>query len=98
MTKEIVFTQKKKPAAPFGGVTGFFVFLCSFGAEIRENHQDNLWSLSAQKYFRLEEPEIIIKILNGFLPVRANKPFAFLLSRISELPEHILFFTAIIRN
>ena len=41
-----------------------------------ENHQDNLWSLSAQKYFRLEEPEIIKKILNGFLPVRANKPFA----------------------
>ena len=27
-----------------------------------ENHQDNLWSLSAQKYFWLEEPEIIKKI------------------------------------
>ena len=27
-----------------------------------ENHQDNLWSLSAQKYFRLEEPRIIKKI------------------------------------
>ena len=38
-----------------------------------ENHQDNLWSLSAQKYFWLEEPEIIKKILNGFLPGRANK-------------------------
>ena len=42
-----------------------------------ENHQDNLWSLSAQKYFRLIEPEIIKKNLNGILPVRANKPFAF---------------------
>ena len=42
-----------------------------------ENHQDNLWSQSAQKYFWLKEPEIIKKILNGFLPVRANKPFAF---------------------
>ena len=41
------------------------------------NHQDNLWSLSAQKYFWLIEPEIIKKIFNGFLPVRANKPFAF---------------------
>ena len=48
--------------------------LCSYGAEIMENHQDNLWSLSAQKYFWLIEPEIIKKILNGFLPVRANKP------------------------
>ena len=38
-----------------------------------ENHQDNLWILSAQKYFRLEEHEIIKKILNGFLPVRAQK-------------------------
>ena len=47
-----------------------FLF-CSFGAEIMENHQDNLWSLSAQKYFWLIEPEIIKKILNGFLPVRA---------------------------
>ena len=42
-----------------------------------ENHQDNLWSLAAQKYFWLEEPKIIKKILIGFLPVRANKPFAF---------------------
>ena len=42
-----------------------------------ENHQDNLWSLSAQKYFWLIEPEIIKKILNGFLPVRANETFAF---------------------
>lgn len=41
-----------------------------------ENHQDNLWILSAQKYFRLEEHEIIKKILNGFLPVRANETFA----------------------
>ena len=40
-----------------------------------ENHQDNLCSLSAQKYFWLEEPEIIKKILNGFLPVRAQKRF-----------------------
>ncbi len=38
-----------------------------------ENHQDNLWSLSAQKYFWLKEPEIIKKILIGFLPVRANR-------------------------
>ena len=53
------------------------------------NHQDNLWSLSAQKYFRLIEPEIIKKILNGFLPVRANKPSlsSLFLSRIIELPE-----------
>ena len=49
--------------------------LCSCGAEIMENHQDNLWSLSALKYFWLEEPEIIKKILNGFLPVRAQKRF-----------------------
>ena len=49
--------------------------LCSYGAEIIENHQDNLWSLSAQKYFWLKEPEIIKKILNGFLPVRAQKRF-----------------------
>ena len=42
-----------------------------------ENHQDNLWSLSAQKYFWIEEPEIIKKILNGFLPGRANKTYAF---------------------
>ena len=49
-----------------------FLF-CSFGAEIMENHQDNLWSQSAQKYFWIEEPEIIKKILNGFLPVRAQK-------------------------
>ena len=53
------------------------LLLCSFGAEIMENHQDNLWSLSAQKYFWLIEPEIIKKILNGFLPVRANETFAF---------------------
>ena len=33
-----------------------------------ENHQDNLWSLSAQKYFRLIEPEIIKKILMDFCP------------------------------
>ena len=39
-----------------------------------ENLLENLWSLSAQKYFWLEEPEIIKKILIGFLPVRANKP------------------------
>ena len=38
-----------------------------------ENHQNNLWSLSAQKYFWIEEPEIIKKILIGFLPVRAKK-------------------------
>ena len=38
-----------------------------------ENHQNNLWSLSAQKYFRIKEPEIIKKILNGFLPGRANR-------------------------
>jgi hypothetical protein len=53
------------------------LLLCSFGAEIMENHQDNLWSLAAQKYFWLIEPEIIKKILDGFLPVRANEPFAF---------------------
>ena len=53
------------------------LLLCSFGAEIMYNHQDNLWSLSARKYFWLIEPEIVKKILNGFLPVRANKPFAF---------------------
>ena len=40
-----------------------------------ENLLENLWSLSAQKYFRLKEPEIIKKILNGFLPVRAQKRF-----------------------
>ena len=68
ITKEIVFTQKKKPAALFDGVTGFFVFLCSCGAEIIENHQNNLWSLSAQKYFRLEEPEIIKKIFRDLCP------------------------------
>ena len=62
------------------------------------NHQDNLWSLAALKYFRLIEPEIIKKILNGFLPVRANKPYAFLLSRISESPEQLLFITGIIRR
>ena len=61
ITPEIVFTQKKKPAAPYDGVTDFFIML--LGAEIMENHQDNLCSLSAQKYFWLEEPEIIIKIL-----------------------------------
>ena len=33
-----------------------------------ENHQDNLWSLSAQKYFWLKEPEIIKKILMDFCP------------------------------
>ena len=44
-----------------------------------ENHQDNLWSLSAQKYFWLIEPMIIKKILNGFLPVRANKKDSFYL-------------------
>jgi len=38
-----------------------------------ENHQDNLWSLSAQKYFRLEEPEIIKKIIIEFLPVGHKK-------------------------
>ena len=27
IVKEIVFTQKKKPAAPFDGVTGFFIML-----------------------------------------------------------------------
>ena len=53
------------------------LLLCSFGAEIIENHQDNLWSLSAQKYFWLKEPEIIKKSLIGFLPVRANETFAF---------------------
>ena len=42
----------------------FNLLLCSFGAEIMENHQNNLWSLSAQKYFWLIEPEIIKKILN----------------------------------
>ena len=44
----------------------FMFLLCSFGAEIIENHQDNLWSLSAQKYFWLIEPEIVKKIFNGF--------------------------------
>ena len=75
---EIVFTQKKK-SQPYRLMVllAFILLLCSFGAEIIENHQDNLWSLSAQKYFWLKEPMIIKKILNGFLPVRANKPFAF---------------------
>jgi len=95
---QIAFTIIKKPAAPIYGVAGFYVFLCFFGAEIMENHQNNLWSQSAQKYFWLEEPEIIKKIFNGFLPVRENETFAFLLSRISDLPEHILFFTAIIQK
>ena len=54
------------------------------------NHQDNLWSLSAQKYFWLIEPEILKKILNGFLPVRANKPFAFRLSEASLWAERPL--------
>ena len=27
ITKEIVFTQKKKPAAPIDGVTGFYAFI-----------------------------------------------------------------------
>jgi len=27
IVKEIVFTQKKKPAAPFDGVTGFYSFI-----------------------------------------------------------------------
>ena len=27
ITKEIVFTQKKKPAAPYDGVTGFYAFI-----------------------------------------------------------------------
>ena len=33
-----------------------------------ENHQDNLWSLSAQKYFWLIEPEIKKKFLMDFCP------------------------------
>ena len=84
----------------------FMLLLCSCGAEIMENHQDNLWSLSAQKYFWLKEPKIIKKILIGFLPVRANKAFAFgafmssysisamprLSSRVSELLHTVLSF------
>ena len=27
ITPEIVFTQKKKPAAPYGGVAGFYAFI-----------------------------------------------------------------------
>ena len=53
----------------------FILLSWSFGAEIIDNHQDNLWSLSAQKYFWLKEPEIIKKILIWFLPVRAQKRF-----------------------
>ena len=60
-----------------------------------ENHQDNLWSLSAQKYFWLEEPEIIKKILIGFLPVRAKKRFVLFdlfvfvhFSRIAEFSDY----------
>jgi hypothetical protein len=65
---EIVFTQKKK-SQPYRLMVllAFILLLCSFGAEIIENHQDNLW-----KYFWFIEPEIIKKILIGFLPVRAN--------------------------
>ena len=51
------------------------ISLCSYGAEIMENHYDNLWSLSAQKYFWLKEPKIIKRIFNGFLPVRAKETF-----------------------
>ena len=75
---EIVFTQKKKSQPHrLMVLLAFILLLCSFGAEIIDDHQNNLWSLSAQKYFWLIEPEIIKKILIGFLPVRANKPFAF---------------------
>ncbi len=42
----------------------FMFLLCSFGAEIIEKHQDNLWSLSALKYFWLKEPMIIKKIID----------------------------------
>ena len=63
-----IHTEENKPAAPFDGVTGFFVFLCSCGAEIIENHQNNLWSQSARKYFWLIEPEIIKKISMDFCP------------------------------
>ena len=57
---EIAFAQKKKPAAPFDDVTGFFILL--LWSRNHGKSSDNLWSLSAQKYFWLEEPEIIKKI------------------------------------
>ena len=59
--------------------------LCSCGAEIRENHQDNLWSLAAQKYFWLMKPEIIKKILNGFLPVGHKKDSFYSIDSCSSL-------------
>ena len=63
----------------------FMLLLCSYGAEIMENHQDNLWSLSAQKYFWLEEPEIIKKILNWFLPVGHKKDSFYSIDSCSSL-------------
>ena len=72
----------------------FMLLLCSCVAEIMENLLENLWSLSAQKYFRLKEPEIIKKILNWFLPVRAQKRFVLFdwfvfvhFSRIAEFSD-----------
>ena len=57
-----------------------------------ENHQDNLCSLSAQKYFRLKEPEIIKKIIQGFLPVgQINHRWHGLRLRNDTYKEHWIF-------
>ena len=73
-----------KILAPMMAWLAIMFLSCSYGAEIRENLLENLWSLSAQKYFWFEEPEILKKILNGFLPVRANEPQMTLILTVQE--------------
>ena len=74
-TKTKIFMEVRAATV---GTQELNINICVFFAPLEQKSwkiiRDNLWSLSAQKYFWLIEPMIIKKILIGFLPVRANKP------------------------
>jgi hypothetical protein len=73
ITPEIVFTQKKKPAAPFDGVTGFYAFIMLLRSRNHGESSKQSLEPDGSEIFLARRAGDYKKDFNGFLPVRANK-------------------------
>ena len=73
LVKEIVFTQKKKPSAPYDGVTVFFIMLL-WSRNHGESSKQSLEPVGSE-IFLARRAWDYQKDFNGFLPVRAQKRF-----------------------
>ena len=75
VVKEIVFSQKKKPAAPYYGVTGFYAFIMLLRSRNHRESSGQSLEPVGSEIFLARRAWDYKKDFNGFLPVRAQKRF-----------------------